>query len=114
MILNPINVTSSHLPCGKLGCMQCAFNMMNACFTMMNASFVANANNLSETAVAETASPSLGKKETPKAKPKRNRSKANKSPVNVEPVIVKQETVESPDDLSQTPGPNLAWVPKKD
>ena len=63
--------------------------MMNACFTMMNASFVANANNLSTTTVAETAGPSLVKKETPKAKPKKPKVKANKIPLNAEPVIVK-------------------------
>ena len=88
--------------------------MMNACFTMMNASFVANANNLSTTVVAETASPSLVKKETHKSKPKKPKIKDNKSRVNAEPVIVKQEPVDNPDNLSQTPGPNLDWVPNKD
>ena len=54
------------------------------------------------------------KKETPKAKPKKPKVKANKSPVNTEPVIMKQEPIDNPDNLSQTPGPNLAWVPNKD
>lgn len=37
-------MNSLHLQCGKIGCMMCAMNMMNACFTMMNASFNASTN----------------------------------------------------------------------
>ena len=39
---NTVNMNVVHLPCGRVGCMQCAMNMMSACFTMLNASFSAS------------------------------------------------------------------------
>ncbi|XP_063941230.1 uncharacterized protein LOC135149434 [Daucus carota subsp. sativus] len=72
---NSVNMNDVHLPCGRVGCMQYAMNMMSACFTMLNASFSASSTMnvnmpVSHVApVAKTTSPSK-KKETPNSKSK--------------------------------------------
>ena len=116
---NTVNMNAVHLPCGRVGCMQCAMNMMSACFTLLNASFSApSAMNMNMPApsvapVAKTASPSK-KKETPNSKSKSTsaKTKKEKSPVTPEQAHVKPVSVDNPVS-TKSPGPKNVWVPKK-
>ena len=112
------NMNNVHLPCGKVGCMQCAMYMMTACLTMMNTSFNASSNSnvkMQKPTVGKTASPPRARKETPISKPKGTPAKAKieTSSVPVEPISVKKEPVDTPVKVSKPPGPKQVWVPKK-
>ena len=112
---DPINMIGSHLPCGKIGCMKCMFNMLNYCFTTMNTCFTGNTNsndNMRKPGKAKTASPPKVRMETQSSKPKDIHVKAKKSSVKVVSKNVKKEPIVTPVGTSNPLGPKEVWVPE--
>ena len=73
-------LNNAHLPCGKVGCMPCAFNIMSAYMNLMNASSGSCINNdmtkSNKHTSAKTVSPPKVRKDTPVSKPKVTPDKA--------------------------------------
>ena len=109
-----------HLPCGKVGCMPCAFNIMSAYKNLMNASSSSCINNnmidSNKNIRAKTVSPPKVRKDTPVSKPKVTLDKAktkDKRKVNVPDEYVKVAPVVTPVNIPKPLGPKQVWVPKK-
>ena len=73
-------LNNAHLPCGKLGCMPCAFNIMSAYINLMNASSGSCINNdmidSNKHVRANTVSPPKVRKDSPVSKPRVTPDKA--------------------------------------
>ena len=73
-------LNNAHLPCGKVGCMPCAFNIMSAYINLMNASSGSCINNDMNASIkhdrAKTVSPPMVRMGTPVSKPKVTPDKA--------------------------------------
>ena len=111
---------NAHLPCGKVGCMPCAFNIMSAYINLMNASSGNCINNKmtdsNKHVRAKTVSPPKVRKDTPVSKPKVTPDKAKSKDmrkVNVLDEYVKVVPVVTPVEISKPLGPKKVWVPKK-
>ena len=94
------SLNNAHFPCGKLGCMPCAFNIMFAYINLMNASSASCINNdmidINKHVRAKAVSPPKLRKHTPISKPKVNPDKAktkNMKKVNVPNEYVKAAPV---------------------
>ena len=113
-------LNTAHLPCGKVGCMPCAFNIMSAYINLMNASSGScisdDMTKSNKHTRAKTVSPPKVRKDTPVSKPKVNPDKAktkDKKKVNATPEHDKVDTVISSVKTSKSLGPKQVWVPKK-
>ena len=73
-------LNNAHLPCGKVGCMPRAFNIMSAYINLMNASYGSCINNdmidSDKRTRAKTVSPPKVRKESPVSKPRVTPDKA--------------------------------------
>ena len=73
-------LNNAHLPCGKVGCMPCAFNIMSAYINLMNASSSSCINNDMNASIkhdkANIVSPPKVRMGTPISKPKVTPDKA--------------------------------------
>ena len=113
-------LNNAHLPCGKVGCMPCAFNIMSAYINLMNASSGSCINNdmidSNKHIRAKTVSPPKVRKETPVSKPRVIPDKAkikDTRKVNASTEHVKVVPVVSSVKSSKPLGPKQVWVPKK-
>ena len=113
-------LNNAHLPCGKVGCMPCAFNIMSAYINLMNASSGSCINNdmtnSNKHTRAKTVSPPKVRKDTPVSKPKVTPDKAkikDTRKVNATSEHDKVASVVSPVKTSKSLGPKQVWVPKK-
>ena len=113
-------LNNAHLPCGKVGCMPCAFNIMSAYINLMNASSGSCINNdmidSNKHVRAKTVSPPKVRKDTHVSKPKVTPDKAKSKDmrkVNVPNEYVKVAHVVTPVKISKPLGPKQVWVPKK-
>ena len=113
-------LNNAHLPCGKVGCMPCAFNIMSAYINLMNASSGSCINNdmtkSNKHTRAKTVSPPKVRKDTPVSKPKVSPDKAKTKDmmkVNATPENDKVASVVSYVKTSKSLGPKQVWVPKK-
>ena len=113
-------LNNAHFPCGKVGCMPCAFNIMSAYINLMNASSGSCINNdmtdSNKHVRAKTASPPKVRKDTlvsePKVTPDKAKSKDTRK-VNVPDEYVKVAHVITPVKISKPLMPKQVWVPKK-
>ena len=113
-------LNNAHLPCGKVGCMPCAFNIMSAYINLMNASSgscikndMINSNKHTR---SKTICPSKVRKESPVSKPKVTPDKAkikDTRKVNGTTEHAKVAPVVSSVKTSKPLGPKQVWVPKK-
>ena len=113
-------LNNAHLPCGKVGCMPCIFNIMSAYINLMNASSGSCINNdmieNNKHVRANTVSPPKVRKDTPVFKPKVTLNKATAKDmrkVNALAEHVKVVPVATPVKISKPLGPKQVWVPKK-
>ena len=113
-------LNNAHLPCGKVGCMPCAFNIMSAYINLMNASSGSCINNdminSNKHTRAKTVSPPKVRKDTPVSKPRVTPDKAkikDTRKVNATTEHVKVVPVVSSVKTSKPLGPKQVWVPKK-
>ena len=113
-------LNNAHLPCGKVGCMPCAFNIISAYINLMNASFGSCINNdmidSNKHVRAKTGSPPKVRKDTLVSKPKVTPDKAKTKDtrkVNAPTEHVKVVLVVSSVKTSKPLGPKQVWVPKK-
>ena len=113
-------LNNAHLPCGKIGCMPCAFNIMSTYINLMNASTGScinsdmNVGNKHDR--AKNVSPLKVRKDTPVSKPKFTSDKAktkDKCKVNEHIEHVKVESVAKSVKISKSLGPKKVWIPKK-
>ena len=101
-----------HLPCGKVGCIPCAFNIMSAYINLMNASSGSCINNdmidSNKYVRAKTVSPPKVRKDILGSKPKVTYDKAkskDKRKVNAPDEYVKVVPVVTPVKISKPLGP---------
>ena len=113
-------LNNAHLPCGKVGCMPCAFNIMSAYINLMNASSGSCINNdmidSNKHVRAKTVSPPKVRKDTPVSKPRVTPDKAkikDTRKVNAPNEHVKVVPIVSSVKSSKPLGPKQVWVPKK-
>ena len=113
-------LNNAHLPCGKVGCMPCAFNIFSAYINLMNASFGSCFKNDmidgNKHVRAKTISPLKVRKDTHVSKPKVTPEKAKTKEmrkVNVLNEYVKLAHVVTPVKISKPLGPKQVSVPKK-
>ena len=113
-------LNNAHLPCGKVGCMPCAFNIMSAYINLMNASSGSCINNdmidNNKHVRAKTVSPPKVRKDTLVSKPKFTPDKAkikDTRKVNAPVEHVKVVPIVSSVKTSKPLGPKQVWVPKK-
>ena len=113
-------LNNAHLPCGKVGCMPCAFNIMSAYINLMNASFGSCINNdmndSNKHVRAKTVSPPKVRKDTLVSNPYVTPDKAKTKDMrkfNAPAEHVKVDPVVTPVKTSKPLGPKQVWVPKK-
>ena len=113
-------LNNAHLPCGKVWCMPCAFNIMFAYINLMNASSGSCINNdmidSNNHVRAKTASPPKVRKDTLVSKPKVTPDKAmikDTRKVNAPAEHVKIVPIISSIKTFKPLGPKQVWVPKK-
>ena len=113
-------LNNAHLPCGKVGCMPCAFNIMSAYINLMNSSSGSWINNDINASIkhgkAKTVSPTKVRMGTHVSKPKGTPDKAKTKDmrkVNVPVEHVNVEPVAKNDKVSNPLEPKQVWVPKK-
>ena len=113
-------LNNAYLPCEKVGCMPCAFNIMSAYINLMNASSSSCINNdmidSNKHIRAKTVSPPKVRKDTPVSKPKVTLDKAKTKDtrkVNAPTEHSKVIHVVSSVKTSKPLGPKQVWVPKK-
>ena len=113
-------MNNAHFPCGKVGCMPCAFNIMLAYINIMNASSGSCINNdmidNNKYVRAKTVSPPKVRKDTlvskPKVTPDKSKTK-DMMKVNVPNEYVKVAHVVTHIKISKPLGTKHVWVPKK-
>ena len=113
-------LSDAHLPCGKVGCMPYAFNIMSAYINLMNVStgscINSDMNVINKHDREKTVSPPKVRKDTHVPKPKVTRDKAktkDMSKVNKPTEHVKVVSVAKSVKISKPLGPKQVWVPKK-
>ena len=113
-------LNNAHFPCGKVGCMPCAFNIMSAYINLLNASSGSCINNYmidsNKHVSTKIVSPPNIRKDTHVSKPKVTLDKAKTKDlrkVNVPDAYVKVAPVVTHVKISKPLGPKQVWVPKK-
>ena len=113
-------LNNAHLPCGKVGCMPCAFNIMSAYINLMNASSGSFINkemiDSNKHVRAKTVSPPKVRKDTHISKPKVTPDKVKTKDmrkVNDPDEYVKVALVVTHVKISKPLGPKQVWVPKQ-
>ena len=113
-------LNNSHFPCGKVGCMPCASNIMSAYINLMNASSGScinsdmNVNNKHDR--SKIVSPPKARMDTLVSKPKVTPDKVktkDKSKVNEPIEHIKVASVVKSIKIFKPLGPKQVWVPKK-
>ena len=113
-------LNNAHFPCGKVGCMPCAFNNMSTYINLMNASCGSCINNdmidRNKLVRAKIVNPPKVRKDTHVSKPKVTPDKAKKKDmrkVNVPNEYVKVAPVVTHVKISKPLGPKQVWMLKK-